>query len=217
VSDIFREVDEEVRREQLKKLWERYQALVIGVVVLIVVGVGGWRVYEWYENKRAGEFGTRFESAIALSESGKHAEAEKIFAQLAADGNAAYRQLARVRQAAELTHTDAKAAIALYRQIADDGNVEQIFRDLAAVRAASLLIDEGSYTDARRLVEPIVQARREMRHTARELLAIAAWKSGDRPLAAKWYAAILTDPDAPASSRQRVEILITLGATDGKS
>jgi hypothetical protein len=217
VSDIFREVDEEVRREQLKKLWERYQTLVIGVVVLIVVGVGGWRVYEWYENKRAAEFGTRFESAITLSESGSHAEAEKIFAHMAVEGNSAYRELARLRQAAELTHTDAKAATTLYRQIADDGNVELIFRDLAAVRAAALMIDEGSYTDARRLIEPIVQARRDMRHTARELLALAAWKSGDRALAAKWYAAILTDPEAPASSRQRVEILIALGAADGKS
>jgi len=33
----------------------------------------------------------------------------------------------------------------------------------------------------------------------------------------KWYAAILTDPEAPASSRARVEMLIALSAADGKS
>jgi hypothetical protein len=92
-----------------------------------------------------------------------------------------------------------------------------VLRDLAAVRAASLMIDAGSYNDARKLIEPIVQARRDFRHTARELLALAAWKAGDRPLATKWYAAILTDPEAPASSRTRVEILISLSAADGKS
>ena len=217
MTDIFREVDEEVRRERLMKLWQRYQYLIIAVVVLIVGGVGGWRFYEWYETRRAAEIGTRFENAIALSEAGNHAEAEKIFAQIAQDGTAAYRALARLRQATELAHTDQKAAIELYRQLATDASVEQVLRDLAAVRAAAMLIDAGSYNDARRLLEPIVSARRDFRHTARELLALAAWKAGDRAAMNKWYAAILTDPETPASSRTRVEILIALSAADGKS
>jgi hypothetical protein len=216
-DDIFREVDEEMRREQLKKLWERYQVLIVAVVVLVVVGVGGWRVHEWYQGKRADQVGTQFESAISLSEAGKHEEAEAIFGRIARDGTPAYQTLAYLRQAAELAERDPTAAIALYRQIAEDDNVDVILRDLAAVRAASLMIDAGQYNDVRKLVEPIVQSRRDLRHTARELLAIAAWKSGDRPLATKWYAAILTDPEAPSSSRTRVEIMIALTAADGKS
>ena len=67
VTDIFREVDEEVRREQLKKLWERYGTLLIAACVLLVVAVGGWRTYEWWEAKKAAEAGTAFQAAIALS------------------------------------------------------------------------------------------------------------------------------------------------------
>ena len=55
MSDIFQEVDDEVRREQLKKLWERYQSLVIAAAVLVVLGVAGWRVYDWWETKKAAE------------------------------------------------------------------------------------------------------------------------------------------------------------------
>jgi hypothetical protein len=216
-DNIFREVDEEVRREQLKKLWERYQVLIVAAVMLVVIGVGGWRIYEWYQGKRADLFGTQFENAISLSEAGKHEEAEAIFGRIAREGTPAYQVIARVRQAAELAERDAPAAIALYRQIVDDDNVDVILRDLAAVRAASLMIDAGQYNDVRKLIEPIVQQRRDLRHTARELLALAAWKAGDRPLAMKWYAAILTDPEAPASSRTRVEILIALTAADGNS
>lgn len=217
MTDIFREVDEEVRREQLKKLWERYQTLVVIVVFLVVAGVGGWRVYEWWQMRRATEVGTRFENGIVLSESGKHEEAEAVFARIAEDGTSSYRALAKLRQGAELAQRDQTAAITLYRQIAADSDVEAVMRDLAAVRAASLMIDAGSYNDARKLIEPIVQGRRDMRHTARELLALAAYKAGDRALANKWYAAILADPDAPQSSRTRVEILIALSAADGKS
>lgn len=216
-DDVFREVDEEVRREQLKKLWERYQYLIVGVVFVIIVGVGGWRVYEYLQTRQAERIGTQFENAMALAESGKHDEAEKLFAQIAADGTPAYRVLARLRQAAELAQTDPAKATELYRQISADTGVEQVMRDLASLRAAALLIDAGSPVDARKLLEPLAQPGREYRHAARELLALNAWKSNDRGGAMKWYAAILTDPEAPASSRTRVEMLIALTAADGKS
>jgi len=215
--DVFREVDEEVRREQLKKLWERYQYLIVGTVLLIVVGVGGWRFYEWQQTQQAARVGTQFEDAIALADSGKHDEAEKIFAKIAVDGTPAYRALARIRQAAQLAQIDAAKAVDLYKQIAADTSIEQVMRDLASLRAAALLIDTSSYIDARKLLEPLAQPGREFRHAARELLALNAWKSGDRAGAMKWYAAILTDPEAPASSRTRVEMLIALSASDGKS
>ena len=43
LTDIFHEVDEEVRRERLQKLWERYSIYIIALAVLIVAGVGAWR------------------------------------------------------------------------------------------------------------------------------------------------------------------------------
>lgn len=217
MSDVFREVDEEVRREQLKKLWDRYQYLIVGVVLLVVVGVGGWRYLEWQQTRQAAQIGTRFEEAIALADAGKHDEAEKIFAQLAVSGTPAYRTLARMRQAAEQAQTNAAAATETYKQISADTGIEQVMRDLAALRAGGLLIDAGSYVDARKLLEPLAQPAREFRHAARELLALNAWKSNDRAGALKWYAAILTDPEAPAASRTRVEMLIALSAADGKS
>lgn len=217
MSDVFREVDEEVRREQLKKLWERYQALIVGVVLLVVVGVGGWRVYEWQQTRLAAQVGTQFENAITLADKGEHAEAEKAFAQIAASGTPSYRELARIRQAAALAASDPAAATEIYKQISADSSVEPVLRDLASLRAAAHLIDAGSHVDARKLLEPLAQPGHDFRHAARELLALNAYKAGDRPGALKWYAAILTDAETPASSRTRVEMLIALSAADGKS
>ena len=80
MSDIFQEVDEEVRREQLKKLWERYQNYVFAGAFLILAAVGGWRGYDWWQAKQAAETGAAFEAAQTLSQEGKHAEAETAFA-----------------------------------------------------------------------------------------------------------------------------------------
>jgi hypothetical protein len=216
VSDIFQEVDEEVRREQLLKLWQRYQNLVFVVIALILVGVASWRAYEWWQAKRAAETGTAFEAAIALAQSGQHAEAAAAFAKIAAEGTSGYRSLARLRQAAEIGQTDAKAAIAAYENIAADNSVGVELRDLAGIRAGALLVDQGSFNDARKELEPLAGQDRPYRHNARELLALAAWRASDIPAAKQWLDMILTDLLTPPDIRSRVEMLSALVAAEAK-
>jgi len=102
VSDIFNEIDEDIRRERLNKLWQRYGNYVIALCVLVIAGVGAWRGYEWWQAKQAAQAGAAFEQAVTLAEAGKHQEAEAAFAKIASDGTASYRVLARLRDAAEL-------------------------------------------------------------------------------------------------------------------
>lgn len=217
VSDIFQEVDEEVRREQLKKLWDKYQNLIVAGVVLILAAVGGWRGYEYWQTKKAAEFGAAFEAAAALGEAGKHSEAEAAFAKIATDGTSGYRSLARLRAAAELAAQDPKKAVAAYEQIAGDGSVGQVLQDLAGLRAGALLIDQGAFDLARAQLEPLSGPERTFRHSARELLALAAWRSGDTAGARRWFDLILTDAQTPASTRGRIEMLVALVGEQGKS
>jgi hypothetical protein len=217
VSDIFQEVDEEVRREQLKKLWDRYQNLIVVGAILIVAAVAAWRGYEWWVAKKAMEAGSAFEQAITLSEGGQHAEAGNAFAKIAADGSSGYRSLARLRQAAELAATDPKSALTAYQQIATDSSAGPVLRDLAAVRAGGLQIDQGAFPEARKTLEPLAAGDRPFRHTARELLALAAWRSGDAGEAKRWFDMMSTDPQTPPATRSRVEMLMALAAAEGKS
>jgi len=216
VSDIFQEVDEEVRREQLKKLWERYGNYAVAAAVLVVAAVAAWRGYGWWEAKKAAEAGAAFEAATTLAESGKHSEAEAAFAKVVTDGTSGYRHLARVREAAELAQVDAKAAIAAYDKIAADSSVGPALQDLAAVRAATLLIDAGSLADAKRKLEPLTGDNRTFRFTARELLVLVAWRAGDTAEVKRWSDMILADAKAPAATRTRVEMMMALAAPESK-
>jgi hypothetical protein len=216
VSDIFQEVDEEVRREQLNKLWQRYGNHLIALCILIVAGVGAWRGYEWWVAKKAGEAGTAFENAATLAEAGKHQEAETAFSKLAADGTAGYRVLARLREAAELAPTDSKAAVNAYDVIAADTNAGQAIRDLAAVRAGYLLVDSTPYSELRARLESLTVGERPFRYSAREILALSAWKSGDMAAARQWTDALMTDPQTPEQTRSRAQVLSELIAANGK-
>jgi hypothetical protein len=187
VSDIFQEVDEEVRREQLKRLWERYGTLLIASCILVVAGVGAWRGYGWWEAKQAAQSGAAFEQAVSLAQAGKHQDAEAAFAKLATDGTAGYRVLARFREAAELAPTDSKAAVNAYDQIAADKNAGQAIQDLAAVRAGFLLVDSAPFSEIRTRLEPLTAADRTFRTDL-----------------------IITDPQTPSGTRSRAEVLSEL-------
>jgi hypothetical protein len=215
VADIFQEVDEEVRRERLKKLWDQYGYVFIALCVLIVAGVGGWRGYQYWQAKKAGESGVAYEQAMQLAQAGKHKEADAAFARIAAGGTAGYRVLARLREATELAQTDQKAAVGAYDALAADKNAGQIIEDLAAVRAGLLLVDSAPYSEMQKRLEPLAGSNRSFRHTARELLALSAWKTGNLADARKWTDMMMSDPETPGGTRSRAQILGELIAASG--
>ncbi len=217
MSDIFREVDEEVRREQLKKLWDRYGILIIAACVLLVVGVGGWRTYEWWEGKKAAEAGTAFQAAIALANEGKNKEAEEAFGKLAAGGPAVYRTLARFREAAEVARREPKAAVAIYDKLAADSSTGRVLQDLAALRAGMILVDTAPYSEIVQRLEPLTAPDRTFRHSARNMLALAAWRAQDMTAMRRWADMIFADAETPSGTRGQIQMLLALSDSEKKS
>jgi hypothetical protein len=217
VADIFSEVNEELRREQLKKLWDRYGLFIVAAAVLVVVGVGAWRAYQWYEARKAAEAGAAYNAAAQLAQDGKPTEATAAFAQLATSGTPAYRTLARLREAEVMATRDSAAAVAIFDEVAANSGAPQLLRDLATVRAGFVLVDKAPYADISRRLEPLAQPNGSFRHSARELLALSAWRSGDMAAARRWAESALSDPDAPAGLRARIDVLKALTSENGKS
>jgi hypothetical protein len=217
VADIFHEVDEEVRREQLKKLWDRYSIYLIALAVLIVAGMAAWRGYEYWVAKKAAAAGAEFEAAIALNEEGKRAEAEAAFAKVAAEAPAGYRVLARMRAAGALALSKPADAIKAYDEISADASLGVVWQDLAAVRAGLLLVDTAPLADMKRRLDPVAEPTRSFRHTARELLALSAWKNHDVAAARKYIDMIAGDAESRLGVRARADVLSALITADGKS
>ncbi|GLR88639.1 tetratricopeptide repeat protein [Bradyrhizobium iriomotense] len=210
MSELFDEVDEEVRREQLKKLWDKYSIYFIALMVLIVAAVGGWRGYQYLEAQKAAEAGAAFEKAVELSEQNKHAEAEAAFTELAVKAPRGYRTLARLRAAAEAAARDPKAAVKMYDDIAADSSAGAELQALAKLRAGGLLIDTAAYADIQQRLEASAAAGSTFRHSAREMLALSAWRNGDAATARKWLDAIAEDGETPPGLRSRAEALQAL-------
>ena len=131
MSDIFREIDEELRRDNLLKLWSRYGRYVIAFAVVVLVIAGGimaWRDHKLSERRAQS---TRYASALSLAGEGKDADAAKVFAAVAQEGGG-YAILASFEEAERLAKLgDSKGAPAAYDRIAANGSLDPAFRDTA--------------------------------------------------------------------------------------
>jgi hypothetical protein len=210
VSELFDEVDEDVRRDQLKKLWDRYSILIVAAAFLVIAAVGGWRGYQYLETKKAEEAGVAFDKAVELSDQNKHAEAEAAFNNLAATAPYGYRMLSRLHAAAEVATRDPQAAVKLYDDIAADRSVGTLDQALAKIRAASLLLETAGYPNVLQRLEAETSPQATFRHTARELLALSAWHANDMTAARKWLDMIANDGETPPGMRSRAEALQAL-------
>jgi len=217
MSDIIREVDEELRHERYRKLWDRYGIYVVGAAFLVVVFVAGWRGWEWYAARQAAESGVRFEAAMQLASDGKRFEAEAAFNELAKNATSGYRVLARFRAAAEAGRTDPKAGVEAFDAIAADGSVESAMRDMARIHAGYLLADTASVAEIKSRMDPLTAPAAPFRHSASEIIGLAHFRAGEYAAAAKIFATILGDAETPPALRQRAQMMNALvsGAAGG--
>ncbi|MDT3379158.1 tetratricopeptide repeat protein [Labrys portucalensis] len=214
MTDIFQEVSEDMRREKAQKLWAKYGNYVLGAALAVVIGVSGYVAYQHYLKQQAEATGARFQEAISLAQSGKTKEAAAALGALMKDGSAGYQTLARFRLAAETANDKVEDGIKAYEALAADSSLGPVLQSLAKVRGGYLMVDTASYADLAGKIEPLTAAGEPWRHSAREVLGLAAWKAKDLANASKWYQAVITDKDVPPALRQRAELMLQLIASD---
>jgi hypothetical protein len=210
MSDIFREVDEEVRRSQAEQLWSKYSGIILLACVVLVAGVAGYRFLEWQRETAAAAAGAKFEEALALVQSGKTAEGEAAMAKIAGGDAGIYKSLAQFRSAADLAKKDAAGALKAFDALANDATLDAGLRDVARLRAGAIAVDALPFAEAERRMMPLLSPNNVWRHPANELLAASALKAGELEKASKYLDTIILDREAPAAVKSRAEVLIGL-------
>jgi hypothetical protein len=212
MGDFIREVDEEYRRDRIMEIWKRYSGVIVGVILLVVAGVGGWRYWQHVERQRAEAAAVRYEEAVRLARAGKTEEAEQSLEALAKDAPQGYQALSRFRLAAELGRQNAEDGAKAYEALAADARIEPVMQDLARLRAAMLRLETAEAAAVQPALERLATPTGVWRHTARELLGLLALKRGDYDGAGRWFDQIAADRDAPQGLRGRLELYSSIVA-----
>jgi hypothetical protein len=209
LSDIFREIDEELRRDNLIRLLSRYWPHLAGVVVVALAlagGIAGWRQHQL--SLRQAE-STRYAAALTLAAEGKDAEAAALFGAIA-QGSGGYPDLAAFEQAALLAKSGHRQqAIAIYDHIAAT-NPHPAFRDLAVLLAAmqQMQMPEAAAKTVIAKLKPLTAPGNPWRPSALELTALAELENGDRSGARRLYQGLADDLSAPSDLRARAAEMV---------
>lgn len=203
MSDIFREIDEELRRDNLLKLWKQYGRYVIIAVVLVFVAAGAivaWRDHKASERRAQS---IRYNNALALVRDGKDADAQKAFATIANEGGG-YGVLSAFQEGEVLAKAgDRKGAAAVYDKIASSSGYDPELRDMATLLSVMQLLPDSDPQAVVKRLEPLTAAGSPFRATALELTAASRLKSGDKTGALQVYRTLADDLNAPQGVRAR--------------
>ncbi|WIY53803.1 tetratricopeptide repeat protein [Devosia sp. YIM 151766] len=203
-ENIFREIDEELRSDRMRALWRRYAPFVIGGAIAIVALVAVNEGWAWYTKSQSSQSSQELYAALDAAERGDLSAAQAQLDQLAADGSGGYPALAEFRKAALLAEQDdVTGAIAAYDALANTQSNMRL-RDLALLLAGNLLVDSGSLADVETRIGTLATDDSQLRRVARELLGLAQYKAGDFAAAQASFQAVLDDPLATASLRNRM-------------
>jgi hypothetical protein len=201
---FYREVDEELRKEQLSTFWKRYGLIVIGAVVLLLAAIGG---YIWWQNRQEVKAGERGEALVAVLDeiqAGKAKEAAPKLDPIAQEGGPGYRAAALLTKAdIALQQGNAQAAVATFKQVAEDEDLAQPYRQLALIRQTTAEYDRIPPAEVIRRLQPLAQAGNPWFGSAGELVALAYLKQKQPARAAPIFAALAKDESLPSSIRSR--------------
>lgn len=214
MSDIFHEVEEEVRQERLRKWWKKYGDYVIAGASVVVIGVAGYKLWQHWEQQERQKASSNFQSAVQISQAGQGDLAAQAYANIAKKAPSGYATIALLSQADELQAAGKiNDAVAIYMKLAESNKAG--LGEVARMRAAWAQADTSSTEKLKEILAPLNNGKSQWRFMAQELLAYRALHDGQTASALATYKSLSSDASAPASIRQRALALVSMLETSG--
>ena len=211
---FLREVDDELRRDQLTTFWERWGVwLIVGIVAALAL-FGGYLYWQHHQAQVAGADGEKLQAAYDSLGANQPAQAAKPLAELAGSSRNGYRAAALFTQADVLLQkNDYRGAAAKFAAVAGDASLPAPFRDLALIRQTAAEFDTLKPQVVIERLRPLAVAENPWFGSAGEMVAIAYLRSNRRDLAVSLFSQIARADGVPDSIRQRaVQMAGAMGA-----
>lgn len=214
MTDIFDEVNEDLRAERARTLLSRYGGALIGLAVLAVVATGGWQVWRWQQGKQADAVASTYFGGMKLADApagqtDAHARAMEVFGQVANSPDAGYRTLARLRDAALRADAgDAAGALRLWDQVTGDAGADPLLRDLASLLWAEHQVDGGDPAAVAARLKPLSGPDNAWHGLAQEAQAMLDLRTGHADQARDVLRQLAADAGTPDGVRGRANMLL---------
>lgn len=210
-ESFIREVDEDLRRERMKALWDTYGWYIVGVCVLIIAITAGYRGWEYWQTRQAAIAGDEFMTTMGIADEGNSEETVSILEAYKDGANSSYEILASFRAASALANAGkTEEALKAFTELGRDASLAAPYQDLARIRAGYLAIESESYEEISARLGDLTQDGSSYRNAALEVMGLSAFENQDYESARKHLKLVAADSQATAGMRQRAEIVLSL-------
>jgi hypothetical protein len=210
---FFKEVEENLRRDQFQSFFRTYGAWVVGAVILFLAAIGGWIYWEQHQKNASAAESEELHAVFGDIADKQLKTVPQRLDKLDDSGNDVVKGSAMLAEAAiALDRNDRAAAIAKYREIAGEKDLPEAYRDLGTIRLTALEFDSLAPQQVIARLEPLAKAGNPWFGSAGEMTALAYLKQGKKTEAGRMFAAVAADRQVPRTIRSRaVQIAGTLG------
>ncbi len=208
MSDIFREVEEEVRRERLERIWKEYGDYIVAAAALLILAAAGFRLWTYYQARERARASDQYFAAEQLLENGQSRAAAQMFARLGQNAPGGYAKLSQLQSANALAASGNTAeALGIYRRLVADN--DEMVSALARLRAAWILVEGAPKSEVESMLDGLAGDTSPWKPVAREILAYADYHAGATGRALREFQALAKDSKSPNGVRGRSRAMAT--------
>ena len=209
MADLYREVEEEVRRDQAAALFKKYRNYIIALVAVLILCALGFHGWRYYDEQQRSVHSEAFAKAMDLAVDGETDSALAALAELPEPGDSGYGLLAGFEKAKLLAASgDRAGAVEVWRGIAAETGAPEAFRHLATLLAVLHRMDDGDRATLQSELDPLTAGGQAFRPTALELLALLALRDGDQATARDYYSQLADEVATPAAQSARARQML---------
>lgn len=218
-EDAFiREIDEEIKNDRIKKLWDQYGLFIILFVIAAVSAAVSYETFKSWNEKRNQQYSNSYAYALNLQNQGRYAESLEVLEKMKKADNGIYSDVAEI-QIANILVDQGKTdeAVKILEEIVNKKSFNKQMRDVAAIKLASYKLDTAPADEIRALIVPYTESENSWTNIARELLAMLAVRDADFAQAKKLYGEIAASAGATETLKARAkDMLATLNEVPEK-
>ena len=210
MTDLFEEVEEQLRSDRYRKLVVRVLPVVLGLAAVVLVaflGLWGWRAYQ---DRSAAKASEQYQQAIEAFSEGREAQAVQLWTEASKSPSKAYKSLALMQLGGMRMRDNQPAQAVTFFDQAADAAPDTLIADAARLKSAFALLDTAPLKDVEARLTPLTEEGRPYRVQAREALAFARLMAGDSAGARGDFLVISNSLDAPEGARVRAKAAMDL-------
>ncbi len=211
-EDAFiREIDEELKNEKLKKIWDKYGLFIIIFVVLAVSAAVSFETFKAWNEKRNQEFSDTYAYALNLQNQGRYAEAMEVLDKLQKSKKAVYSDIAEIQMAnIMMEQNKVEEAIAILENVVSDKDFNPQMKQIATIKLASYKLDYAPSEEIQSMLAPLVRENGVWTNIAKEMLAMLAVRDGDLDRAKTLYQEISVAANTPETLKARAQDMLNV-------